>query len=108
LSDIIGPSERFPALEFDPELGDSVSPLLHVTADDAPTLLIHGDQDELVPLSHSENIKQAFEEKQVVHELIIIEGAAHGFRGEAQQRATKNMVEWFLTHLLNRPEAAAH
>ncbi|HAY78466.1 MAG TPA: alpha/beta hydrolase [Planctomycetaceae bacterium] len=110
LRKIIGPSRQFPALDFDPQKGESVSPLLHVSEDDAPTLLIHGDKDRLVPLSHSQNIQKAFDEKKIENKLIVIEGAGHGFRGDGKQRATQAMLEWFATYLLrqdgNTPEQA--
>jgi acetyl esterase/lipase len=90
---------RFEALHFDPKLAESVSPLLHVTPDDAPTLLIHGDKDDLVTLDNSERILAAFEEDKVPCELIVIEGAGHGFPGEQGERASQALVEWFDKHL---------
>jgi acetyl esterase/lipase len=89
-----------PPLEFDTALEESVSPLLQVTGDDAPIMLIHGDKDELVPVSHSENIDPKLEEAGVAHELIVIEGAAHGYSPE-QLTGTivPAMVRWFDTHL---------
>lgn len=90
---------QFPALDFDHKLADSVSPLLHVTADDAPTLLVHGDKDELVPLSNSERIHQAYSAQGVKSELIVIEGAGHGFQQEDNERAARAMIDWFNEHL---------
>jgi acetyl esterase/lipase len=90
-----GQPTRFPALNFDRDRAASVSPLLFVTPDDAPTLLIHGDADELVNLSHSEIIFAEFEKNGVMSELIVLPGAAHGFRGEDAVRASEAMVEWF-------------
>tara|TARA_R110002111_G_scaffold259308_1_gene329315 strand:- start:123942 stop:124799 length:858 start_codon:yes stop_codon:yes gene_type:complete len=91
---------RFPALQFDVNLADDFSPVLHVTKDDAPTLLIHGDLDELVPISHSENIMKQFQEQNVPAELIIIKDAAHGFQGADNTRASQAVVKWFKQHLL--------
>lgn len=99
---ITGPNERFPALEFDPGLAPSISPILHVTPDDPPTLLIHGDADELVPLRSSQVIHRAFQETGVTTELIVLEGAEHGFRGKYIQAATVAMVAWFKKYLLDR------
>lgn len=96
---IVGPNERFPALDFAQEDAESVSPLLHVSADDPPTLLIHGDQDDLVPVSASEIMYEELQEKEVTSKLIIIEGASHGFRGEHGERAIKASVEWFEKYL---------
>ena len=97
---IVGPNERFPALEFDPVGAEAVSPIGFVSADDPPTLLIHGDQDELVPILHSERMESALGEAGVVNRLIVIEGAAHGFRGEDGLEAARVTVDFFREHLV--------
>lgn len=99
LRNIVGPNERFPALDFEPAKAADVSPVLFVTEDDPPTLLIHGDQDQLVPISNSERIKAAFDEANVTSKLVVIEGAGHGFRGKDAERAAKALVAWFDEHL---------
>ena len=91
--------KQFPALTFDKSEVEKFSPLYHVTDDDAPTLLIHGDKDLLVPLKHSERIVEKFKDAKVKHELIVIEGAAHGFNGKDGQRAEKALLDWFAKHL---------
>ncbi|MEZ6065702.1 MAG: redoxin domain-containing protein [Planctomycetaceae bacterium] len=89
-----------PPLQFDAALESSVSPILHVTRDDAAVLLIHGDQDLLVPIEHSHNIVPKFSEQQVPHELLVIAGAAHGFSPEqTRERVVPAMVGWFDKHL---------
>lgn len=92
-------SERFPAVNFEPADAPAVSPLLHVTLDDPPTLLIHGDQDGLVNISHSHRMYEALHEHRVESKLIIIEGAEHGFRGAEAEQVTAAMVDWFEVHL---------
>lgn len=99
LRNIIGPSDRFPALDFDKAKGDAVSPILHVTADDAPTLLIHGDMDRLVPISNSERMQKAMAEAGVPVDFITIEGADHGFRGEDASTAATALADWFDKYL---------
>ncbi len=89
-------------MHFDPALADSVSHLLHVTPDDPPTLLIHGDKDGLVKLSQSQQIHDAFRQTGVTSELIVIEGAGHGFKGGDNTRATNALVEWFDQHLAKK------
>lgn len=95
--------ERFPALKFEPDRAAEFSPLKHVTPDDAPTLLVHGDQDQLVPIWHSEKIDQAFQEASVPHELFVIEGAAHGFDANGNRRMFEALVNWFDQHLADAP-----
>lgn len=104
LQTIVGPSERFPALDFEKELADEVSPILHVTNDDAPTLLIHGDKDRLVPISNSERMQAAMKDAGVPVEFITIEGADHGFRGDDAHTAATALAAWFDKHLLTGTE----
>ena len=97
--------EQFPALKFPRDQTDAYSPLRHVTPDDAPTLLVHGDKDELVPLFHSERIRDAFETAAVDTSLVVIEGAAHGFDAEGNRRMFEAMLDWFDRHLADREKS---
>ena len=99
LREWVGPSDRFPALDFDAGLAGSVSPILYVSSDDPPTLLVHGDSDTLVPISNSELIYAALEEHNVKTKFITIEGAGHGFSGDDAKRASDALVSWFEKHL---------
>ena len=82
--------DRFPALDLEVARRAEVSPLLHVSADDPPTLLIAGDKDDLVPIKHSRDIQAAFQAQGVTSQLVEIAGAGHGFGGQdAQPRPQK-------------------
>ena len=99
----VGMLERFrPAFTFDMSLAASVSPLLQVTPDDAPTLLVHGDKDLVVDVAASRQMHKAFQEKGVPTDLIVIEGAGHGFQGEDAARALRAMVAWFDNYLAQK------
>ncbi|HKQ89218.1 MAG TPA: alpha/beta hydrolase [Blastocatellia bacterium] len=95
-----GTLDRFPALNFEKEKAPDYSPIIHVSPDDPPTLLIHGDKDKLVPVNNSKVIHEAFQKNNVKTQLIIIEGAEHGFRGEDAKRAGAAMASWFEQTLL--------
>ena len=100
LRPIVGPSERFPALDFPREQAASISPILFVTPDDPPILLIHGDADTLVPISASEVMFAALQAEDVESEFITIAGGDHGFRNrDHRDRAQAAMVAWFDGHL---------
>jgi acetyl esterase/lipase len=89
-----------PPLTFSADLEDDVSPLLHVSGDDAPVLMIHGDKDLLVPIEHAQKILPEFEKAKVGSELITIEGAGHGFSPEQNlETVGPAMVGWFEKHL---------
>jgi acetyl esterase/lipase len=94
---------RFPALNFEKEKAPDYSPLVHVSQDDPPALLIHGDKDDLVPVSNSKIIHEAFQKNNVKTELMIIEGAGHGFRDDDAKRASAAMLAWFEETLLKSP-----
>jgi acetyl esterase/lipase len=98
-----GPSDRFPALDFPAEQAPSVSPILFVSPDDPPTLLIHGDADQLVPILQSQLIFDALKKAGVTTDFITIPGGNHGFTNpEHSRRATEAMVAWFEQHLIRR------
>lgn len=99
LTNVTGPNERFPALDFPAAEAAAVSPVRFASADDPPVLLIHGDEDGLVPLSASESMHAALQAAGAASELIVIEGAGHGFRGAAQQQARQATVAFFEEHL---------
>jgi len=74
-----------------------IAPLYHVTKDDAPTLILHGDADKLVPIQQAELIVEEFEEAGVPHRLYVKEGGDHGWPGS---EAEANMVaDWFDKYL---------
>jgi enterochelin esterase-like enzyme/acetyl esterase/lipase len=89
-----------PQLTFDAKLEPEVSPVLKVTADDAPTLLIHGDKDDLVPIEHSKNILPLFEKAKVPCKLVTVEGAGHSFTPQqAKDIIAPATSAWFEEHL---------
>lgn len=91
--------EQFPALQIDQKTAAVDSPLLHVTSDDAPTLLLAGTKDELVPIFHSRNMQAAFEKAGVDSKLTEFPEAGHGFEGKDSANAVSAMVAWFESHL---------
>ena len=58
-----------------------VSPITHVSADDPPTLIIHGDADKLVPIEQAEAFVAKLKKTGVPAELIVKKGAGHGWPG---------------------------
>lgn len=100
LREITGPSDRFPALNFAQEKAAAISPILHADAGDPPTLLIHGDADDLVDISNSQIMFAEFRKQSVVTDFITIPGAGHGFRGEDAAAAAAARLAWFKKHLL--------
>lgn len=67
-------------------------------ADDVrcPTLLVHGDTDEIVPLEQSERL---FMELKCEKKLEILKGAGHDLKGEAYARTVELTKQWFAQRL---------
>jgi predicted esterase len=74
-----------------------ISPYYHITADDPPTLLIHGDADTRVPLQQSQHIAMKFADVGVPYKLHIKEGSAHGWKPEMGELVL--IADWFDTYL---------
>jgi acetyl esterase/lipase len=80
------------------QIGKSISPLYFVTAGDAPTLIVHGDSDKVVPLSQSQKIIDKFIESNVPCALKIKNGADHGFWNDMTSYAAM-FADWFDQYL---------
>ena len=91
---------NFPALDLDAEAAAEFSPRIHATADDAPSLIVMGGADELVPPKHGDWMDKAFADAKVDRKLIVIEGAGHGLEGNQNRaRVFREAVAWFDQHL---------
>ncbi len=78
-----------------------VSPVTHVTADDPPTILIHGDADKAVPVQQSRRLVTRLTEAKVPARLVVREGMGHAWPGWEQDSAL--IAEWFDAHLRPGP-----
>jgi acetyl esterase/lipase len=81
-----------------------ISPITHVTADDPPTLIIHGDADKLVPLQQSEEMVAKLKEVGVPAKLIVKKGCGHGWLTILKD--TESLADWFDQYLKDRPKAS--
>lgn len=78
------------------------SPLVHVSRQSPPLLLIHGDADDLVPFEQSSLLHAALQAQGVPCDLLTVPGGAHGpdFPGAADAPDYLGaMVSWFDAHL---------
>jgi acetyl esterase/lipase len=87
------------------ELAKKASPILHVSKDDPPFLIMHGSMDSLVPLRQSQSFARALKEAGVESRLVILEGAGHGGEEFLFPEPIK-VIDAFLEHHL-APEKTA-
>jgi acetyl esterase/lipase len=78
------------------------SPVTHVTGDDAPFLLMHGDKDDVSPIGQSEEMELKLKAVGVPVKLLRIAGGRHTvqFAGAVNPPDyLGEMVKWFDTYL---------
>jgi acetyl esterase/lipase len=75
------------------------SPLYWVTPDAAPTLRVQGTKDVYLDKEQAVWLVDRLRAAQVEAELILVEGAGHGFKGEDALRAEAAMMTFFDRHL---------
>ncbi len=78
-------------------IAKAMSPAQQVTPDDAPTYIMHGDADLIVPLQQSQEIVKKFQEVKVPVVLKVKPGAGHGWKEMVADE--KEFVAWFDKYL---------
>lgn len=76
------------------------SPRFHVSRGDAPTLLVHGDADEILPFAQAEAMEAALREAGVPAKLLRMPGATHFKpRPTGAPNDVNEMIAWFDQYL---------
>jgi acetyl esterase/lipase len=105
--DLYGPSDlealakakpRFQKRKTD-ELLRSASPLHYLSPDDPPLLIMHGDQDPVVPVTQSQVLHERYRQAGLDSELHILPGAGHGGRSFKDQQTHQWIREFLIKHL---------
>jgi acetyl esterase/lipase len=55
----------------------AASPITHITSDDPPFLLIHGNRDPVMPFEQSQSMYDALQKAGVPSQLVVVENADH-------------------------------
>lgn len=77
------------------DLAKLASPLLFVSPDDAPTLILHGEKDPIVPLKQSTDFDAALRKAGVPCELVVVPGAGHGGKEFGAPELQRKILEFF-------------
>jgi acetyl esterase/lipase len=78
------------------EIAKRVSPLTYVRAGVPPIISIQGDQDPVVPYSHSVRLQDALKKVGVDGELVTIPGGKHGGFTRAENQRAYEAIKAFL------------
>lgn len=82
-----------------PDRYENASPVTYISSDDPPVLTLQGTKDPLVPDSQARLLDEQMKSKGAHHELMILEGAGHGFQGDDALRAETTTWAFFDKHL---------
>ncbi|SCF12181.1 alpha/beta hydrolase [Micromonospora chokoriensis] len=82
-------------LADNPEVGRAASPITYVTEQAPPMLLIHGDQDRVVPVGQSEELAAALTKAGAEVELSVVRGADHCFGGVPLEPLIRDTLAFF-------------
>jgi acetyl esterase/lipase len=82
------------------EILQKISPINHVGKNNPPTLIIHGDKDELVPLQQAETMTAKLKEAGVTAQLIVKKGGRHD--GALVVEYMPKVLDWFDKHLARK------
>ncbi len=78
------------------------SPIAYVRENTVPTILCHGEKDDVVPVSNALTLAQKLQELNVQHELLLYPNSGHGLESDPTQakRADELMLEYAKTYLV--------
>jgi acetyl esterase/lipase len=92
---------------FAPGRRGAASPMLYVSAGDAPTLIAHGSADQKVSPGRSERLHAALRKAGVESTLEIVRGAGHDFRQVHTPRIDSLVRAFLARHLRDGDSARA-
>jgi len=80
------------------------SPLFWVTPNSAPTLCVHGTEDKYVAYEQATWIVNRLKACDVEADLLTLQGAGHGFKGQDMEKAEKALIAFFQKHLKSKSD----
>ncbi len=87
--------------EEKPDIYRLASPITHVTQDDPPLLLIHGELDQTVPYEQSERMHEAYQQAGLDATLIKVAGVGHGWEQITGDPDSPSPVEIYVQIVLD-------
>lgn len=96
--------ERMVEGSLEHRIASEASPITHVTSDDAPILLVHGDADAVVDISQSEVMYAKLKSAGVPSKLLRVEQGGHGFNygGHRPTDIDQTQIAWFDKYLIGK------
>jgi acetyl esterase/lipase len=84
-----------------PQLYRDGSPIVFVDRRSAPFLILHGANDNLVPIEQSQRMRDALQKAGVEATFVTMANDGHGFKRPENQQKARSLVEAFFARHLN-------
>jgi carboxymethylenebutenolidase len=84
-------------VEISAGMPEPAIPLVH--PDYPPTLILHGDQDDVVPVTMAQQLKDLLARQRVPHQTVILPGQGHWFDASAQLQILMATAGFLASHL---------
>lgn len=98
---LLGYEPGTPADEMNARAMIDVSPISFVSEDDPPILQVHGDQDDIVPMEHAQNMEKSLLKANVPNRLVVIPKGTHSVANAAPE-VSASATEFVRHQLLDR------
>ena len=82
-----------------PELFKKASPINYITKETAPFLILHGDEDRLVPIDQSRKLNEKLKAVGVTVQFLEFKGQDHGWTGEHSRKSTQATMDFLAENL---------
>ena len=89
---------------YDPDdsLLTKMSVLSYIDSDDPPVQIFQGDADPFIAVEQALRLDAALEKAHVSHELVLVPGAGHGWKGKLQENTNQQMLTFFRRELIEK------
>jgi acetyl esterase/lipase len=83
-----------------PESVQMANPIAYIDGSEPPFLILHGEEDDVVPLQQSKILHQALVAAGVESEFVVVKGGAHGYGGDFfTEMPAQKVLAFFQRHL---------
>lgn len=78
------------------ELAKLANPINYIDANDPPFLIVHGDQDKVVPISQSQLLEKELKSQGVAVEFVKVSGMKHSYKGQNEEPFDPKLIDMAL------------